>query len=55
MSVWIFCRILPGRICCRVLKNLVVVEDELKLGYEKGAELVSSDSYFEGDIDYTLE
>ena len=41
---------LLGMICCRYLKNVVVVEDGLKLGGEDLAELVSSDIYFEGEI-----
>ena len=39
------------RICCRDLKNVVVVQDGIKLGGEKGIYLVSSYSYFECDID----
>ena len=44
-----------GRIYCRDLKNIAVVEDEHKLGGEKGADLVSSYIFFEGDIDENLE
>ena len=44
-----------GGILFSVLKNVVVVEDGIKLGGEKGAELVYSYSSFEGDIDYKLE
>ena len=40
-----------GKIRCRALKNVAVVEDGLKLRGEEVADLVSSDSYFEGDID----
>ena len=39
------------RICCRDLKNVVLVEYVIKLGGEKGAHLVSSSSSFGGDID----
>ena len=37
------------------MKNLVVVEDGIKLGGEEGAEMVSSYRYFEGDIDENIE
>ena len=46
---------MPGRICFRVLKNVYVVEYALTLGCEKVAELVYSDSSFEGDIDDQFE
>ena len=36
-------------------KNVAVVEDVLELGGEEVAELMSSDSYIEGDIDETFE
>ena len=49
------CVIFLGIICCRVLKNVVVVEDVLNIGGEKVSELMCSDSYFEVDIDYKLE
>ena len=39
-----------GMIFYRVMKNVAVVEDGLKIGGEKGEKLVSSDSYFEGGI-----
>ena len=38
---------LIGRIRNRVLKNVVVVDNGLRLGVEKGADIVSSDSSFE--------
>ena len=41
---------LLGSIFCRDLKNVVVVEGGLKLEVDKGAELVSSYSCFECDI-----
>ena len=44
-----------GRICCRALKNVAVIEDGIKLRGEEVADLVSSDSYFEGDIDGNIE
>ena len=50
-----FCKILFESICCRVLKNVVVVEDGLKLGGEKVADIVSSYFSFEGDIDDNFE
>ena len=37
------------------MKNIVVVDYGIKLGGEKGAELVSSDSYFGGYIDDNFE
>ena len=46
---------LLGIICCRFLKDRFSVEDGLKFGCDEGVELVSSDSYFEGDIDDKLE
>ena len=55
MQIWLFCIILLGGICCRVMKILVLFEDGLKLGYEKGAALLSSDSSFEDDIDNKLD
>ena len=50
MKIWMFCGMLLGRICCRDLKNVVVVEDGIKLGGEKIEDLVSSYSSFGGDI-----
>ena len=44
-----------GRICCRTLKSLSVVDDGIKIGGEEKADMVSSDSSFEGDIDENLE
>ena len=41
---------LIGMISCRVIKNVVVGEEEIKLGVEKGSDLVPSDSSFEGGI-----
>ena len=55
MKIWMFCRMLLGRICCKDLKNVVVVEYGIKLGGEKGVELVSSYSYFEDTIDGNFE
>ena len=37
------------------MKNVVVVEDILKIGGEKGEEIFSQDSSFEGDIDDVFE
>ena len=50
MQTWMLCRIFIWWIFCRVVKNVVVVEDELNLGDEKVSELVSSDTSFEGEI-----
>ena len=44
-----------GRIFCRVLKYVVVVEYGLKIGGEEESELVYLDSPFEGDIDENFE
>ena len=41
MQIWLFCRMLLGRICCRVMKNVVIVEYGLKLGCEKLEDLAS--------------
>ena len=46
-----FCKMLFERICCRDLKNVVLVEYGIKLGSDKVAHLVSSYSSFEVDID----
>ena len=55
MQILMSFRMLFGRICCRALKNIVVVEDRLKIGDEKESELVSSDSSFEVDTDDKFE
>ena len=44
------CRILLGRISCRVTKKTFVVEYGLYLGFEKGEELVCSYRSFESNI-----
>ena len=49
------CIMLLVIICCRVMKNVVVVEYGINLGGETVSELVSSDSSFEGCIDDKLE
>ena len=41
MKIWLFCRILLGRICCRVMKNVVIVEYGIKLGGENVEYFVS--------------
>ena len=51
IQIWLFGRMLPWRICYRVLNYVVVVEYGLKLGGEKVADIVSSCSLFESDID----
>ena len=40
-----------GSIFCRSLRHLVVFENGLKIGVEKGADIVYLDSSLEGDID----
>ena len=45
---------LLGRICCRILKNVVVVENGINFGHVKVSKPVYSDSYFNGDIDDKL-
>ena len=50
-----FCRMMFGGICCRALKNIVVVEDGLKIGGEEGSGLEYSDSSFEGNINGIFE
>ena len=50
-----FCITLFGRILCRFLKYIGVVEYVLKLGGEEGSELVSLYIPFEGDIDENVE
>ena len=51
----LFCRILFGGICCWDLKNVVILEYGLKLGFEEGSELVSSDNSFKDNIDDNFE
>ena len=43
-----------GSIICRTLKSVAVVEDGIKIRGDLGAELVSWDSYLEGDVDENL-
>ena len=33
MLIWLFCRMFLGRIYCRVLKDIVVVEDGINIGW----------------------
>ena len=44
-----------GGICCRDLKNVVVVEYGLKLGGDKGSDLMYLYSSFEGSVDDNIE
>ena len=44
-----------GRICCRDMRNIYVVEYGLKLVGEEGEDLVSPDCPFEGDADDNIE
>ena len=39
-----------GRICCRGLKNVVVVEDGIKLGGDDGADMVSLGTSFKVNL-----
>ena len=39
-----------GRICCRDLKNVVVVEDGIKLGGDDGADMVSLGTSFKVNL-----
>ena len=44
-----------GKILCRYLKNIVVVEDGIKLGGEEIVDIASSDCSFKCDIDDNFE
>ena len=44
-----------GRMCCRDMKNVVVVEDGIKLWGNKVSAVVSSDISFERCIDGSFE
>ena len=55
MQIWLFCRMLLGRICYRVMIKRVIVEYGLKLGGDKVEDIVYSRIYFEGGIDEKLE
>ena len=55
MYIWLFCMMLFGSICCKDMRNVVVVEDGLKTGGEEVADLVSSYSSFECEIGNNIE
>ena len=50
MQNLLLCRILIEIISCRVLENVIVIENGLNIGVEKVSEPMCSYGSFEGDI-----
>ena len=55
MYIWLVCRMYKGRVFCRPMKNVAVVEGGIKLGDDKGSDLFYSDNSLEGGCDDNLE